>query len=105
MILRRLGVIERQLAILVNSSLPTEDTLNAYREQIKVLTEDFQRERADRERMASQLERVRMEYNRREREFWSKQNNQRYSSKLPTFPRPEECDHGSQDNENDLMQF
>ena len=45
MILRRLGVIERQLAILVNSSLPTEDTLNAYREQIKVLTEDFRIER------------------------------------------------------------
>lgn len=99
-ILRRLDIIERQLTRLLDSRRPTEDTLSAYREQIRVLTEDFERERADRERMASRMERMRVEFNRREAEFWSKQNNQRYSSQLPTFPRPEECDHGPQNDDN-----
>ena len=102
-ILRRLDIIERQLTRVLDSRHPTEDTLSAYREQIRVLTEDFERERADRESMASRLERMRVEFNKREREFWSKQNNQRYASKLPTFPGPEECDHGPQ-NDNDNVE-
>ena len=93
MILKRMDHIERLLTTLLDSRHPTEDTLSAYRVQIRVLTEDFERERADRERMASNLERMRMEFNRREGEFWSKQNNRRYSCELHApFPKHEVCD-------------
>lgn len=105
-VLQRLSIIERHLGLSSAPPPPLEDVsglVAAYRDQIKVLTEDFQRERADRERMAGKLETMKMDYAERERRYWSRQNNLRHRSQPVSLPSsfsqlraPKyECDDGN----------
>lgn len=63
-----------------------------YREQIKLLTEDFKQERADRTRLKEEVDSLRAviiklkeECTRWQRQFWATANNRRKREKLPRY--------------------